>query len=72
MIHVRIEVCVCVLGMCVVYTWKTMCVYGVWIGMHMWYGVQHTWDSYVLVCIYIYIMFGGIKGVCENCVYMHL
>lgn len=72
MIHVCIEVCVCVLGMCVVYTWKTMCVYGVWIGMHMWYGVQHTWDSYVLVYIYIYIMFGGVKGVCENCVYMHL
>lgn len=48
------EVSVSVLGMCVVYTWKPTRVYGVWLGIHMWCGVQHTRNSYVLVCIYIY------------------
>lgn len=61
-VHVCIEVCVSVLGMCVLYSWETMCAYGVWLGIHMRCGVQHTWNSYVLMCIYIYCVWE-----CQGC-----
>lgn len=71
-VHVCIEVCVFVHGICVAYTWRTMCVYGMWMGIHNGCGVWHTWNSHVLVCIYVCCVWESVGCVCENCVYTHL
>ena len=64
--------CMCAWDVCGLYLEDYVCIWSVDRYAYVVWGAAYMGFICVGVYLYIYIMFGGVKGVCENCVYMHL
>ena len=62
--------CICAWDVCGLYLEDYVCIWSVARYTYVVWGAAYM--EFICVVVYLYIMFGSVKGVCENCVYMHL